>query len=467
MEEKLKTHELVIVGAGPAGMAAAVEAVRVGLSPLVLDENPQPGGRLLAAPPPALSPPKARFGAPGDRLLQEFRQSRGQLDYQPSSTILGFFDDNEIAYVQGDRLHQGRYRALIVAAGAYDRPVPLPGWTLPGVVTAGAALNFIKQQGVFPGKNILLAGSGPLQLALAYRIAESSGRITGIAEASRVDGPGLVQAIRGNFDLMSQGLKYLLGIKRRRIPIWSGHVLTRVDGSRKVESATIAKVDSEWRPVAGTQRTIAVDAVCLGYGLVPSTEITRLLECQHEYDLRLGGWVPVRNPAMGTSREGVFAAGDCAGVSGGAAAILEGRISAFSAAALLGNLTPAEADERRGNMMRRLRSIKRFSAYVQNVCSPRSGLFALPDDETIVCRCEELTLKDIRAALVNSPPDINDFKRATRTGMGRCQGRMCGPFIQEVMAAARRISPGELGTLHVRPPVKPIQLGSLIKLDEC
>ena len=264
----MKTHELVIVGAGPAGMAAAMEAMHLGLRPLVLDENPQPGGRLLAAPPSALSPPQGRFRTPGDHLLQEFRQSLGQLDYRPSSTILGFFEQNEIAYVQGDRLHQCRYQALIIAAGAYDRPVPLPGWTLPGVLTAGGALNFIKQQGVLPGKNILLAGSGPLQLALAYRIALCGGKIAGIAEASTIEWTAFLKAIPGNFDILAQGLKYLWGIKRRGIPIWPGHILTRVDGNRKVESATIAKVDFQWRPIAGTQRTIPVDAVCIGYGLV-------------------------------------------------------------------------------------------------------------------------------------------------------------------------------------------------------
>lgn len=459
----MKTHELVIVGAGPAGMAAAVEAVHLGFRPLVLDENPQPGGRLLAAPPPVLRPPQGRFRTPGDHLLQDFRQSLGGLDYRPSSTILGFFDKEEVAFVQGDRLHQFRYRALIIAAGAYDRPVPLPGWTLPGVITAGGALNFIKQQGLLPGKNILLAGSGPLQLALAYRIAESGGKIVGIAEASTLDWSAFLKAIPGNFDILAQGFKYLMSIKRRGIPIWPGYILTRVDGDRKVESATIDKVDSEWRPIAGAQRTIPVDGVCVGYGLVPSTEITRLLGCEHQYDLRRGGWVPVRTPLMATSRKGVFAAGDCAGISGGATAILEGSISAMSAASMLGK-TLAGADEKRRNMMRRLGALKRFTSYVQDACSPRPGLFELPDDETLICRCEELTVRDIRAALADSPPDINDFKRVTRTAMGRCQGRMCGPFIQEAMATIKGISPEKLGPLNVRPPIKPIQLGSIVNL---
>lgn len=442
-------------------MAAAIGAVEAGLTPLVLDENPQPGGRLLAAPPPVLRPPAARPSSPADWLLQRFRLARNKMDYQPASTILGFFGDHEVAYLQHGRLRQCRYQALIVAAGAYDRPAPIPGWTLPGVLTAGGALNLIKQQGTLPGKNILLAGSGPLQMALASRISESRGRITGIAEASCLDWLGLIQAFLGNFDLLVQGLKYLFSIKRRRIPIWTGHILTRIHGNRKVERATIAKVDSEWRPVQNSQRTISVDAICMGYGLVPSTEITRMLKCKHVYDLKLGGWVPVRDKFTATSKGDVFAAGDCTGISGGAAAILEGAISAVSAAHILGKITRAKADEKRKSMMRRLRSLRRFIGYIQNTCYPRRGLFELPDDDTIVCRCEELTLKDIHTALADAPPDINEFKRATRTSMGRCQGRMCGPFIQEIMAAVKGVSPGCLGSLYVRPPIKPAQLSSL------
>ncbi len=461
----MKTHELVIVGAGPAGMAAAVEAIRLGLRPLVLDENARPGGRLLAAPPPVLRSPLKPIRTQGEELIQEFRQALPELDYRPSSTILGFFEENELAYIQEDRMQQCRYRALVIAAGAYDRAVPLPGWTLLGVMTAGGALNLLKQQGVLPGKKLLLAGSGPLQLALGYRIAAAGGEIAGIAEVSTVSWPALLNAVPGNLDILGQGLKYLFGIKRHGIPIWPGHILTRVDGNAKVEAATIAKADSEWRPIAGTQRTLNVDGVCLGYGLIPSTEITRLLGCDHEYDLRRGGWVPLRNQQLETTRKGVFAAGDCAGISGGATAILEGRISAMSAAAMLGkNL--AGVDERRAKIIRRLTSLRRFTSYVQGICSPRRGLFELPDDETIICRCEELRLKDLRADLTDTPPDINDFKRATRTGMGRCQGRLCGPFVQELLATTNGLSASNIGSLKIRPPLKPIPLGSIRKLDQ-
>jgi NADPH-dependent 2,4-dienoyl-CoA reductase/sulfur reductase-like enzyme len=361
-------------------------------------------------------------------------------------------------------VQQCRYRSLVIAAGAYDRAVPLPGWTLPGVMTAGGALNLLKQQGVLPGKKLLLAGSGPLQLALGYRIAAAGGEIAGIAEVSTVSWPALLKAVQGNLDILAQGLKYLFGIKRHGIPIWPRHILTRVDGNAKVESATIAKADSEWRPIPGTQRTLNVDGVCLGYGLVPSTEITRLLGCDHEYDLRRGGWVPLRNQQLETTRKGVFAAGDCAGISGGATAILEGRISAMSAAAMLGkNL--AGVDERRAKIIRRLTPLRRFTSYVQGFCAPRRGLFELPDDETIICRCEELRLKDLRAALNDAPPDINDFKRVTRAGMGRCQGRMCGPFVQELLATTKGLSASSLGSLKIRPPLKPIPLGSIRKVD--
>lgn len=461
----MKTYDLAIIGAGPAGMAAAIEAVKWGLRPLVLDENAQPGGRLLATPPSALRQRIIAHRQPreGDRLLREFARTRSEIDYLPGCTVVGFFDKNTLAYVEGGRLHQCGYRALIVAAGAYDRPVPFPGWTLPGVVTAGGTLNLIKQQGVLPGRRILLAGSGPLLLTLAARILRAHGALSVIAEASR---PGLrhvlpmLASVPGNAGSIIQGLCYAWVIRKNRVPVWRGHVVSRVDGDRKVQEATLSRVDSEWRPVPGATFRVPVDTVCLAYGLVPSTEALRLLGCDHRYDLRLGGWYPVRDEHLHTSHAGVFAAGDCAGISGGAIAMVEGRLAAVAACAWLGRILASRAEIKYGQLLPRLRAKKRFAALVQNTCYPRSGLFSLADENTVVCRCEDLTLRDVRAAVSNRMGDINAFKRATRSGMGRCQGRMCGPYMQELLAASRGIPPHDLGALQVRPPLKPVELGS-------
>jgi len=213
--------------------------------------------------------------------------------------------------------------------------------------------------------------------------------------------------------------------------------------------------------VSGTTRTVKADAVCVGYGFVPSTELTRLAGCEHRYEPGLGGWVPMRNENMATSVDGIYAAGDCAGVAGSLVALEEGRIAGIAAAHAQGCLSAEEARARMAPSRDRLAGLRRLRAALDALSTPRPGLYELAKDDTIVCRCEEITLGEIRAALVNGVDDVNAVKRMTRSGMGNCQGRYCGPALQEIIARAQGRPAHDIVPLTPRPPLRPVPIGVL------
>jgi len=220
-------------------------------------------------------------------------------------------------------------------------------------------------------------------------------------------------------------------------------------------------VDRSWRPKPGTERTLPVDTICIGYGFVPSTEMTRIARCEHRYEPLLGGWIPVLTEDMETSVSGIYACGDCTGIAGSMVAMEGGRIAGLAAARSLGYISPEEAERRMAPSRKRLAGLQRLRRVLDEISMPRPGLYELAKDDTIVCRCEELTLKEIREAIQNGATDMNEVKRMTRMGMGNCQGRMCGPALQEIIAREKGVPPQDIAYLNPRPPVKPVPLALL------
>ena len=364
--------------------------------------------------------------------------------------------------MRGEESRSVRYKNLIVSVGAYDRPVPFPGWTLPGVMTAGGAQSLVKTQRVLPGEQALLVGTGPLQLALANQLVDAGGRVEAIAEAGNVE--NWLRSVRGawgQWELMADAWHYWRGIRRAGIPLLRNHIIVEARGNGHVEEAVVAEADDDWRPKPGTERTFAVDILCVGYGFVPSVELTRLAECAHRYEPLLGGWVPERGANMETSVAGVYAVGDCSGVAGSFAAEDQGRIAGLAVAASLGRLGDDEARRRQASSRKRLDNLNRLRRVLDEISEPRAGLWELAREDTTICRCEELTLGDIREAVAEGATELNELKRMTRAGMGHCQGRMCGQLLQALLARERGVEPTEVGYLNPRPPVKPVTLSAL------
>ncbi len=450
--------DIAVVGAGPGGLAAAIEAARYGASVQVLDENSALGGQIYRS-----------LSGKGPKLLSAAHRSRAQwlvrnlerfgekIEIKKEAVVWGGFDQHTLAYTQAEESRTMTYEKLVLATGAYDRPMIFPGWTLPGVFTAGGAQRMLKDHGILPGSRILLAGSGPLQLALAKQIVDAGGEIAGILEAgSLAAGPGLLSGLARNPELISEAAQYLATIFKAGVRIRPRRIIVAARGDGRVEEAGIARVDDQWRPRKGGIEWVPVDAVCLGYGLLPSNEIARHLGAAAEYTPQFDTFVLERNPGMKTSVKDVFAVGDGVVQSGSHAAWLEGRIAGIQAAADLGFINSNDADRTMIPIRLRLTKVLKLQRAMREYCRPGPGFYELAEPSTLVCRCEEITMGELMGRIQSGVSDIRQLKRFTRAGMGACQGRICGSFINHILR--KHVPKYKMDLLPPRPPVKPVML---------
>jgi NADPH-dependent 2,4-dienoyl-CoA reductase/sulfur reductase-like enzyme len=463
--------ELVVVGAGPAGIQAGLTAAESGVNVVLIDSSSQPGGQYFRQLPSSFQAnDRTHHQAEAASLLSRLRSSKVRV--LSSTTVWGAFaatagDCWELALNGPSAPPSLSSRALILATGAYDRPIAFPGWTLPGVMTAGAAQTLLKSQRILPGRRVVLSGTGPLQLAVAASLVRAGAEVSAVLEGSSfgLSNARQVGALWGQWDRVREGWSYLRTL--RRVPYHFGRAVIAARGNGQVEEAVIARLDSNWRPVPGSEQTVKVDTILIGYGFIPSTELSRLLGCRHEYDLRRGGYVPVRDETMQTSLPGVYVAGDGAGIGGAELSALEGQVAGLSAAAMLGHMSPARASEKIQHLQRRLSRQRKFAAMLGDFYTPGQGFFDLARDDTIICRCEEVTAGDIRAAAADGVRSTTELKALTRLGMGNCQGRICGELAARILAREAGLGEDYLASRHAtgvftpRPPIHPVALGDM------
>jgi D-hydroxyproline dehydrogenase subunit alpha len=433
----------------------------------VLDEYARPGGQYFkrAAPAFALEPSQlSREHARGEA-------KRAALD-DPRITVLsgalvwGVFNDDTITFQLQGRPGALRARAIVLATGAYDRPVPFPGWTLPGVMTAGGAQTLAKTQWVKPGNRVLLSGAGPFLLPVAQQLVRAGCEIVAILEATRPrDWLAHAPALWGQWPRFAEARDYLRTLRRAGVPIRNGRKIVAAEGDGRVEAARIAQVDADWRAVPGSEETIAVDAVAVGYGFLPSIEIAASIGCELVWDGDGLAWFVACGQDMATSRRGIYAAGEITGIAGAAPAIEEGSIAGISAAAYAGLISEAEAAQRRRGPLARRRHLERFARAIDTLFAPRPGLWEGAEGTTMICRCEEVTAAEIRAAIAMGCTTPKAVKDLTRAGMGLCQGRTCRALVSTLIADASGRDPGSIPFPRVRPPVKPVPAGALAAMS--
>ena len=461
--------ELLIVGAGPAGLAAAETAARSGIEVVIADERLEPGGQFYKQ----LAPSHHFTGvaadlqyAEGRALIERVRNLN--VEILSETVVWGAFPDEpdddgrsalELGIVCAGRAERWRPQQLILATGAYERPLPVPGWTLPGFMTTGAAQTLARSYGVSPGRRILIAGNGPLNLQVACELARGGADIAAVVEAAARPGPrhifNLAMAAWRSPDLIRQGRQYIRFLKERGIQLLYGHALVSAEGRDRVESVRIAKIDTNGSALLRSARSFAVDAVCAGYGFISSTELTRLIGCEHEVDA-FGNLTVVRGADGATSIAGVFAVGDCGSMGGSRVALSQGRLAGLSVAKRLGRDAKEHAAER-SKLMRVLNNDFSFQRVLWTIFSaPPMWRLAARDADVLVCRCEDVTLRDVRTCFDRGLTDIGSIKKVTRAGMGRCQGRYCGPLLAELCADASGRPRDAFSQFAPRLPVKPL-----------
>ena len=447
-------YDLIVVGGGPAGQAACLALQGRLARVAVIDEQSRPGGQILRQPPRAFTVSNWLAGGTYRKLKAQLRafETLSGVDWLGGRSVLDVRAEGDgwrVLVSDGAQVASLRTRRVLIAAGCYDMTTPLPGWTLPGVMSAGAVQAFVKSQRLTPGRRIALAGSHPLQLLVAEQIIEAGGEVGALAFAQSLQS-ALVQAARRPMTVLAhapQLLKVLLGGLRLAASgcrIRFGDRPVEVVGEEQVQALRLA---------SGAQ--IDCDAVALCFGFLPQSDLVRGMGL-NVLQGRFGGWTAVHDPWMRSSRSGVYVAGETTGVKGAEAAGAEGALAGLAIALDEGLITSVEAERRARGPRRRRGRAMRFAELLDAIADPSVFLSQAQPADTILCRCEDVTQGAVDAAVatVETP---NAVKLSTRCGMGPCQGRNCEHLLLQRMNSVEKAPRG----FRARFPARPVRIGDL------
>ncbi len=442
---------VVVIGAGPAGLSCVAELVAANRNVVLIDDNPIAGGQYFrqlpanyrAEPDASLLRDKKRF----DILSQVL--AKPNVRYFSSTTVWGITDSRTVAYAgqQGS----GRVRAshVVIATGAQEKSFPFDGWTLPGVISAGGCLNLAKAHGLVPEGKMIIAGNGPLVLVAAATMIAAGANVTAVIEA-QPDHRLLTTALHGLFaapGILATGIGYRSRIMRAGVPFMTGWMVAGATGSDCLQYVDIARIGDDGRPDQTNRKRLEADNLVLGYGLIPGSETARLIGCEVELAADLNGVVPRRDSQLETSIKGVYAVGDGAGIGGAEIGMIEGRIAAL---AILGKECP-------GNLASKYDRLDRYRRRLNRAYKTSKALIAASAD-TIICRCEELSLGQLSENPNCDSGSLNALKTSSRLGMGRCQGRNCLHVASSLLRLDAEAQPS---FPRARAPLRPVRLSQL------
>ncbi|QYH35565.1 FAD-dependent oxidoreductase [Salinibacterium sp. M195] len=474
-------HDLAIIGAGPAGLAAAIAAADNGLDVVIVDEQQRAGGQIFRQPPSEFSEPRRPFAAgyPWARQLIEDAESHPGIHWITGATAFGVLRDEtaeplSVAVSVAGTSRQLPARRVLVATGAYDLPVAFPGWTLPGVMMAGAVQGFIKSQRFLVAERLVLAGSHPLLLVVADQLLAAGADVAEVAFARGLptvsEAWGSLGAVPGHLGLLAESAAAVVRLKRAGVRISTKTIVTSAASSGsgagidRVSAVELAPVDRDWR-VIGPSRRVETEALVLGYGFQPSTELARQLGCKLDWSSPKGGWVVRHDDRMATTSRGIYVAGEPTGVAGAEQSRAEGTLAGLCIAA---DLKPSSIDNKKMDAaVTSIRSTRRFSRVVERIFMPnRRGLTALADAGTTVCRCELVTRGDIDSVLEQNAfiDTVSATKLECRSGMGPCQGRYCEMTVAGLVSEQRSRPIDQVGRFSAHVPVKPVPLSAYAAL---
>ena len=459
----IKQHyELLIVGAGPAGLACATSAAESGVDVAVIDEQKQPGGLIyhnVGAVSAPLTDYLGKDYTRGRVLLERFQNSGAQAIQDASVWYLdeqlqtGILLDGESHFIDSQQ--------LLLAGGAQERPMPVPGWQLPGVMTAGAGQILLKSAAMLPEDGVVLAGNGPLLLLLAWQYLNAGVRIQALVDTTPEGcfskALGKLPAAWAASDYLLKGLRLKAAIKKAGVPVYKYASNLHIHGKTAIESLSFET------PASGNntqQRHLQTSVLMLHQGVIPNLRLPMAAGCQTRWDDLQQCWVAEVNEWGQSSVQQVMIAGDGARIGGGRVAELQGHLCGLQAACALGKLDAVERDQRARKIRKSLKRHLSIRPFLDQLYPPAPA-YLLPGDDTLVCRCEEITAGQIREATRLGCTGPNQVKAFTRSGMGPCQGSQCASTVAALIADEQNMPPQEVGVYRVRPPLKPITLGQL------
>jgi NADPH-dependent 2,4-dienoyl-CoA reductase/sulfur reductase-like enzyme len=453
--------DLIIIGAGPAGMAAARQAADCGLSVALLDEQPRPGGQIYRAVESSAGPLGNILGVDytkGLALVEGVAHQRIQLI--DSATVWKIENGDRVIYSRAGAAASVTGRRILIATGALERPMPIPGWTVPGVMTAGAAQILLKQSGMI-FDDAVLVGSGPLLYLIAVQMCRAGRPPKALVETQRPSDLAaamrhLPGALRG-WRYLAKGLGLIAELRRARVKRYTGATGLAVVGEAHAEALTF-KIGA---------RTVELESrsILLHHGVVPNVQISRALKIPHRWDRAQHAFVPEIDEWGQTALPTIYIAGDGGGIGGAEAAAVSGALSALSIACDLERVSSQERDARAEHYLRKRRSELAARPFIDRAYPPHPEALA-PSDSTVICRCEEVTAGEVRRYAELGCIGPNQTKAFGRVGMGPCQGRYCGLTVTELLAAATGRDHEAVGYYKLRSPYKPVTLGEVSALND-
>lgn len=450
--------DIAVIGAGPSGMAAAMRVAKAGVSVVLLDEFPEAGGAVWRGLANASGERKQRLTrdySAGFEMLERF--SGKALEHKRGAKVWEVSRDRVISYSQGEVAKQLTARRIILATGALERPMPFPGWTIPGVLTAGAAQIMLKTSGLVPAGPVVMAGSGPLLYLVAKQLLEAGHPPEAIIDTT--PRKNRHRALRhlpmraSAWASIAKGLSWQRKLRRSGVDIHRDASKLKAHGEAEVE-----KIRFQSR---GQSFDLPCTTLLIHTGVVPNVQLSRAIGVAHVWDDAGLAWRPRTDDMGRTDVDGILVAGDGAGIAGAGAAVHSGRLAALAALEDLADADDAEV-ARETTARQKQRALRPF---LDRLFTPHPD-FLRPEDDTIVCRCEGVTAGQIRQLVAQGCHDPNAVKSLGRAGMGPCQGRYCGLTVAQLVAEVRGTLPAEAGYFRLRSPVKPVTLAELAGLGE-
>jgi len=461
--------DVLIIGNGFAGIVAANRLADAGVDAVLLDENLHIGGQLLRRVPETLGSAPGHddyVKKTGRRFIAGIKAKK--ITVFNRTRVLGIYPGREVLIEENEnKVRTLKAEHIILATGGREKFLPFPGWTMPGVISGGAVQVLLKSSGVLPAREILVAGSGLFLFSVAYECLKAGARVRAVLERTGVlDKLPLAAQLPRQWPKMTEGARFLSRILLSGVPLRFRSRVLEARGSGRLQQVVTAKVNADGKITAGREKTCAVPLLAVSHGFAANVELAQMAGCDIEFLAERGGWVAVTDECLETTVPGILAAGEITGIAGALKSINEGEISALSILRRMGKTGEADFHSRMKKLLAARRHHLQFGKYFNLLYRiPAEDYLAIPD-ETLVCRCEDVTMGELKKAVANGYDTPATLKIALRTAMGDCQGRTCGPIVYDILAALTGRSQAAMTPLVVRPPVKPVAIDSLASFSE-